>query len=160
MKSIVIYETRSGNTRQIAEVIAGVLASRGAVDLLPTEEGPAAFPEDTDLIVVGGPTEGRGMTRPMASFLDRLAPRALNAVPAAAFDTRLRLPRLLTGSAALGIARRLRAAGATLIVPEESFKVSRAPLLQKGELERAEAWAKLLADAIETHMPAAGAASR
>lgn len=148
MRSIVIYASRSGNTRQLAEVIAGVLASRGAVELLPAEEAPAAFPADTDLIVVGGPTEAHGVTPPIVSFFERLAPRSLEGISAAAFDTRLHLPRLLSGSAASGIARRLRSLGAKVIVPEQSFMVTREPVLEKGELGRAEAWAQRLADAI------------
>lgn len=160
MRSIVIYGSRSGNTRRIAEVIASVLQSRGAVDLLTAEEAPAAFPADTDLIVVGGPTEAHGITPPVASFFERLAPRSLKDISAAAFDTRLHLPRLLTGSAGSGIAQRLRSLGAKVIVPEESFMVSREPVLETGELERAEGWARFLANAVDAHMPAVAAGAR
>jgi hypothetical protein len=42
------------------------------------------------------------------------------------------------------IAARLRAAGARLVVPQESFIVSMKPRLEPGELERAPAWAATL----------------
>jgi len=160
MRSIVVYGSRSGNTRRIAEVIAGVLQSRGAVDLLPAEEAPAAFPTDTDLVVVGGPTEAHGITPPVVGFFERLAPNSLKGIHAAAFDTRLHVPRLLSGSAASGIARRLRALGGTVIVPEESFMVSREPQLEAGEIERAEDWATFLVNAIEAKLPALAASAR
>ena len=157
MRSIVVYGSRSGNTRRVAEVIASVLQSRGAIDLLSVEEAPSAFPDDTDLIVVGGPTEGHGITPPVAAFFDRLTPQSLEGVSAAAFDTRLHWPRLLSGSAASGIAHRLHGLGANLIVPEESFLVTREPQLQTGELERAELWARLLVNAIDAKLPALAA---
>src|SRR5215210_1289560 len=148
MKSIVVYASRSGNTRHVAEAIAGILGTRGTVDLVPAEDAPAAFAQETDLIVVGGPTEGHRMTPAIARFLDHLAPGEVSGKAAAAFDTRLGWPRVLSGSAAQGIAHRLRAMGATLVLPEESFIVTREPLLEEGELARAEEWAGRLVDAV------------
>lgn len=46
-------------------------------------------------------------------------------MPAAAFDTRYRMSRFLSGSAAAGIAHRLKREGARLIVPPESFFMQR-----------------------------------
>ena len=43
MKSVVVYGSRSGNTRRVAEAIAGALESCGPVDLVAVEESaPAA----------------------------------------------------------------------------------------------------------------------
>jgi hypothetical protein len=69
---------------------------------------------------------------------------------AIAFDTRLRLPRCLSGSAASGIGRKLRHAGARVVAPGESFFVTRAPALEEGEVERAAAWAASLAGRLRT----------
>lgn len=65
---------------------------------------------------------------------------------AAAFDTRADRAALLTGSAARGIAKRLRHHGYELIADPTSFFVetSTGPLAP-GELERAEAWGGELA---------------
>jgi len=104
-------------------------------------------------VVIGGPTEAHGMTLPLAQFLDRLGPEALRSVAAVGFDTRLRWPRWLSGSAGLGITERLDQAGARVIAPAESFFIkgvagtggSKNAELQDGELERATAWGEALA---------------
>jgi flavodoxin len=149
MQSLVIYGTRTGNTQTIAEAIAAGLRPHGPVQVLPADEALPTLPEGTDLVVIGGPTEGHGMTEPLKHFLDQLAPGSLGGVAAAGFDTRLRWPRWLSGSAALGITKRLRAAGARVIAPAESFIVTTKPVaLEPGEAERATAWATLLAASV------------
>lgn len=157
MDSLVIYATRTGNTRAIAEAIAGKLEAHGPVHIRSVEEivshdaGTSASPFDgIGLLVVGGPTEGHGVTDEMDACLDRIRARRLDGLAAVAFDTRLWWPKALSGSAATGIAAALREAGATLVVEPESFIVSMKPALQPGELERAMAWASgfaLLAEA-------------
>jgi menaquinone-dependent protoporphyrinogen IX oxidase len=154
MNILVTYATRHGNTRRIAEAVAGALEARGDVRLVPIEE-LKTIGADIDLFVVGGPTEGHGMTRPVVEFFDRLAPEALRGIPAAAFDTRLNWPRLLSGSAAAGIAERLRQEGARPLEPEGSFLVSRKPELEPGELERASGWALALSDQLAPALAAA-----
>lgn len=54
-------------------------------------------------------------------WLDRMPPAT--GLAAAAFDTRAGKPRLLTGSAAHGIANRLRRHGCTLVCSPEGFIV-------------------------------------
>jgi hypothetical protein len=67
---------------------------------------------------------------------------------AAAFDTRIDKPRVLTGSAAKGIARRLRRHDFDVVGEPESFVVAdtAGPVVQ-GELERATAWGRSLGGA-------------
>ncbi|HXM54469.1 MAG TPA: flavodoxin domain-containing protein [Candidatus Dormibacteraeota bacterium] len=152
MNSTVLYGSRYGNTRRVAEAVAGVLRRQGEVRLLPVEEAAGSLSRATDLLVVGGPTEGHAMTPAVAECLDQLASAGLHGVPAAAFDTRLRWPRRLSGSAASDIAARLRRAGAQVLEPEGSFLVTmRGPALRPGELERAEAWAASIATAAARH---------
>ena len=163
MKSIVVYGSHFGNTRKIAEAIADALRSRGAVHVFSADEAPATLPQGTDLVLIGGPTEGHRMTEPVARFFARLTPGAVRGIAAAAFDTRLRWPHWLSGSAAAGIAKKLRQAGARVVVPEESFLVAstsstsedNGPGLYPGELERAAAWAAALADAMAPKASAA-----
>lgn len=148
MHTIVIYGSRTGNTERLATAIAESLRQFGPVKLQPVE---GAWPEvlpGTDLLIVGGPTEGHGMTEPIKQFLDTLQLPALDPVFVAAFDTRLSWPRLLSGSAAEGIAQRLVHAGGDLVVPAESFIVTRVPELEPGELERAVTWATSVAQAV------------
>ncbi len=147
MKSVVVYGSRSGNTRKVAEAIAGALEEFGSVRLVAAEDASATVWDRCDLLVVGGPTEGRRLTPPVRAFFDRLPSHAVRGLDAAAFDTRLDWHRLVTGSAASGIRRRLLDAGANLVAPPESFKVSDRPTLRHGELERAPIWARSVAEA-------------
>jgi flavodoxin len=148
MRSLVVYVTHKGNTQRVAEAIAEVLREKGQVQLLPAEEAPASFGE-VDLLLVGGPTEGHGMTPEQRAYLDRIEAGSLRGRAVAAFDTRLKWPRLLSGSAADGTAERLEAAGARVIGPQGSFLVSTEPALLDGELQRARAWAATIAAAVE-----------
>ena len=159
MNSVVIYASHFGNTKHIAEAIANELQLRGPVQLLPAEETPAVLPPQTDLVLVGSPTEGHRMTAPAAEFFARLTPQALRGVAAAAFDTRLHWPRWLSGSAGAGITEELHRAGARVIAREESFFVGGSTnpeqvALEAGELARAGAWAAGLADSLAASAPA------
>ena len=165
MKTIVIYASRYGNTRKVAEAIASALQPRGSTLLLAADDTPGYLPQGTDLVIIGGPTEQHGMTEVIARLFARLGTDALSGVAAAAFDTRLRWPRWLSGSAAAGITHRLRAAGARVIAPEESFFIKGAmgtgghdtAELDAGELERAAAWAVSLAESMRaTTLAASG----
>jgi flavodoxin len=149
VRSVVVYGSRSGNTRQVAGAIAAALEERGPVRLVAVEDASATVWDHCDLLVVGGPTEGRHLTPPVRAFFDRLPAHALRELHAAAFDTRLDWPRLLSGSAASGIRRRLVEMGATIVAPPESFKVSDQPRLIHGELERARVWARSVAAACD-----------
>lgn len=148
MKSLVIYTTTSGNTETIAEAIAAALREYGAVEVIDAAQAPTTLP-NSDLVLIGGPTERHTLTEPLVHFFDRLAPGSLVMKAAAAFDTRLRWPRFLSGSASDEIATRLRAAGARIAAPPESFFVSTKPKLEPGEIARAGTWASAIADKID-----------
>jgi hypothetical protein len=65
---------------------------------------------------------------------------------AAAFDTRVQLPPLVSGRAAPKIARSLQRSGCHMIAEPESFLVTtKQPALVAGERERARAWGEILA---------------
>jgi flavodoxin len=146
VNSVVVYASRHGNTLQVAEAIADALRGRGEVRLFEADDAPSKMPTNTDLVVVGGPTEGRSMTEAVTQFFGRLEPGALDGIAAAAFDTRVTWPRMLSGSAAEGIVERLKKAGARVVVPPESFMVSMKPALQEGELERVPGWVASVAE--------------
>ncbi|HEX6542798.1 MAG TPA: flavodoxin domain-containing protein [Ktedonobacterales bacterium] len=163
MNSMVIYATRYGNTGRIAEAIAEGLRPHGDVSLLPMDEVSAIPSNGIDLMVVGGPTEGHGMTDPVARFFDHLDINAMHGKAIVAFDTRFRWPRWLSGSAGAAITRRLRRMGAHVVAPPESFfvagginsPVTDEPLLEPGETERATSWAATLAAVVEKSTPGA-----
>jgi len=157
MRATVICESSFGNTRLIAEAIATEL------DTEVVWAGDAIDLDEVDLLVVGAPTHVHGLPsersrkaaveqggtdgHAVRDWLDELPHRTGRA---AAFDTRFEKPAFLTGSAAKGIAKRLRRHGFELVAESESFFVhgTEGPL-KDGELERAAAWARALGDQVE-----------
>jgi flavodoxin len=150
MKSLVVYGSRYGNTRRVAEAIAEALGKYGPVQLAAVENVPTVLPGQLDLVVVGGPTEGHRMTQAVTQLFDRMAEGALEGVAAAAFDTRVRWPLFLSGSAGKGIVKKLELAGAQVLGPAVCFFVGGTPpVLEPGELEQAAVWAGSLAAKLE-----------
>ena len=165
MRSLVVYESWFGNTRHIAERIARALQEEGQVELLSVDD-PVPALEDVDLLVVGAPTHVHGLSGKRSreaavdqgglgetgigvrGFIAEL-PDGAGGPRVAAFDTRANKSVLLVGSAARGIARRLRDRGYRLAVEPESFFVRGTPgPLEEGELERAMEWGTKLANGV------------
>ena len=145
MNALVIYDTQFGNTEQIARAIASHLETRGTIRLLPVSDAAGLNLNGVDLLVIGGPTQGHSARQQLRDWIEELAPAVLSATAVATFDTRLRWPVFLSGSAARTIAKPLRNNGARFLVPPESFFVEgREGPLAEGELERAGAWADTL----------------
>lgn len=166
MKATVVYESMYGNTHRVAEAIAEGL---GATAVVSAEEAARMDLSGLDLLVVGGPTHAHGMTRgqtrhaavadsmsrdkgltvdPSAEgpgvreWLDSLGPSSGRA---AAFDTRVDMPTVLTGHASKGIGKQLKKHGFELVAEPESFLVSGDSGLVPGELDRARNWGQMLA---------------
>jgi hypothetical protein len=162
MRVVVVYESMYGNTAAVGKSIASSLRAQGleveaglVSELDPTETA------DIDLLVVGGPTHVHGVSRlatrktavdderntfPEPTLEPGLREWIKQLPPgrdrwAAAFDTRIDKPAILTGSAAKGLGRRLRGRGFRLAVDPESFLVSTENQLLAGELEHAASWA-------------------
>jgi flavodoxin len=145
MKILVVYGSRYGNTEKIAVAISAGLRSVGVVEMLTVDKAQTIRLHDYDLVVVGGPTEAHSAAEPIAEYVDRIG-EAFSGLTVATFDTRLRWPKWMSGSAADSIASRLVSFGANLVIPPASFIVYGKPaVLEPGELERAEAWGRALA---------------
>lgn len=175
MRAHVVFESMFGNGHAVADAVAAGLRT-ARPDLAVTVVSVLAAPDapDTDLLVVGGPTHAFTLSRPQTrasrpehavepearrraeaepgadtgrgvrEWLDALT--GLAGTPVAAYDTRVGTP--VPKRAAAGMARRLRRAGGTLVVPPEGFLVAgmHGPLVD-GELERAAAWGATVARA-------------
>ena len=177
MRAVVVFESMYGNTHAVADEIATGLAGVGEVVVGSTDQiPPSTFAGD--LLVVGGPTHVHGMSSKSSRHAAAEAADAdpeldldenanapglrswLKQLPdgkdtaAAAYDTRIDQPTLITGSAAKGIAKRLRRHGYALAGDPMSFLVgdSGGPLLA-GELERARAWGGHLATRLGAEAP-------
>jgi hypothetical protein len=171
MRVLVVYESMYGNTRTIAEAIGSGLGAD--VTVVPIHEASPERVAIADLLVVGGPTHVRGMSRPSTRLAARdaagkpastltLEPGAdgrglrewfasLGTVScqAAAFDTRVDMPAILGGRAAPRIGRLLRQHGAELVTPPHSFLVDKQNHLVDGEYVRARAWGEDLARSLQ-----------
>ena len=109
MHTVIVFDSDYGNTRAIAEAIADDLRTAGPVDVARVRTGmPVSMPADVDLLIVGGPTHVHTVSTPMRGYLEQLPALSLTGIEAAAFDTRGRGWKLLTGAASSGIARSSR----------------------------------------------------
>jgi len=179
MRALVVYESMYGNTHAIASNIADGLRETHEVTLVPVAAATADLVAKADLLVVGGPTHMHGLStsssRQLAvktaaksaggpaldpdaagpglrDWFGRLAGRQ---ALAAAFDTRLVGIPAVTGRASHGIGRLLKRHGYSLVVPAESFLVSKENLVVDGETSRARRWGVALgAAAAIAHAPA------
>jgi hypothetical protein len=175
MRALIVYESMYGNTRRVASALATGLRDRYEVELVAARDAPDKV-HDVDLLVVGGPTHVHGLASSKSRRAavqagqdhgtavdpDATAARGMRdwlrgldagtGVRAAAFDTRIDKPAWITGSAARGIARRLRARGCD-VVSTASFLVEDAhgPLAH-GEEERARTWAAGLSSGAPAHV--------
>jgi flavodoxin len=156
MRTVVIYDSQYGNTEQIARAIAAGLGEHGRVEVLAASGVLGGPPEESDLLLVGGPTQRHGMSPALRTFLEALPRDSLHSTRAASFDTRYHMAAVLTGSAASQAAGQLRRAGCRLVAAPESFFVERdrppgdekrrhgLERLEAGELERATEWGRSL----------------
>ena len=172
MRALVIYESMYGHTKTIAEAIGGGLWGTGAQ--VRTARVAEVRPDDLrrlDLLVLGAPTHGSGLSRRAtrraaehaarkwgsglriqpgatgAGMREWLSRADFQGLRVACFDTRLPSPRA-TGSAAHAMARRARTSGGILVAPPKGFALMRSNCLVEGEAQRARKWATELADAL------------
>ena len=161
MRALIVYESMSGNTRDIALAIADGLSPTVTVEVVPVGAAPPAPDPDVDLLIVGAPTVVLGLSTPrtrLAASARAIGPVGpediglrewLQALPhcgahrdALTFDTRLRV-RGMPGSASKDAAKRLRKRGYRLLWPSKTFHVvdPSGPLVD-GELEEARLWGR------------------
>jgi hypothetical protein len=164
MRALVIYESMFGNTLEVARAVADGIAPALEPDIIDAADAPVEIGSDVALIVLGGPTHAHGMSTPasradsarragdrlvsrgngMREWLDAVRPVA-TPVAAAVFDTRIKGPGFLWGSAAKPAAKRLASLGFQMVVEPEDFIVGgptgpQFDRLEPGEVERARAW--------------------
>jgi flavodoxin len=153
---MVVYDSAYGNTEQLARAMGEALGGLGDVEVQKVSDAEPERMGQTDLLIVGSPTQKFRPTAAMTGFLKRIPDKGLQGVKVAAFDTRfteddIKKVRILAffvhlfGYAAGPMAERLLRKGGSLALPAEAFYVAdtEGPLLD-GELERAKEWARSL----------------
>ena len=170
MSILIVYESMFGATHTVAEEIATATRHLTPVTVASVQDlSPERLPH-SELVILGAPTHSHGLSTPVsrekAALIDLVNDSGLQLeheenpigmrewlaraqFPAgsafAVFDTRIRDPRLLVGSAAHHVARVLRSTGHPLVAPPESFFVMDNHRLEPGERGRAQAWGEFLA---------------
>lgn len=141
MKTLVVFDSNFGNTRQVAGYIAGQIGS--SASLMHVDDFKQRDLEGVGLLIVGCPINAWSPTPKIKAFLNKMAARKLNGINVAAFDTRIR--SFISGNAAKKIARSLTRSGGHLLVPGEGFyvKAKEGPLFE-GEQKRVQEWAGAL----------------
>lgn len=174
MRALVVYESMYGNTHRIADAIGEGLRESFDTEVVSVHDATPAIVVGADLVVVGGPTHTHGMshdsTREAAvtkaaepgselhldpdavgdgvrEWLESLGPMEGRA---AAFDTRVDMPTLLTGQASKGIAKQLRRHGFDVVVDPQSFLVTKDTHLEPDEQLHARRWGQELAASVST----------
>ena len=145
MKGIVIYHSRYGNCKQIANAIFEGLKEAQADVTLANVGSLAALPADLDFVVMGSPTRAGHASGPIRKFLKSVdGPAGLKF---AAFGTALAkwLPKG-DPTAAEDIEGSLKEKGFAEIVPPLRASVSgrKGPLVE-GEIEKAREFGKTVA---------------
>lgn len=168
MRALVVYESMFGDNQQVAHAIAAGLAEAGvAAEAVEVGVAPTTVPAGIDLLVVGSPNHAWSMPRP--STRQDAAKQAdgdlvsqgigvrewlelaevSSGLPMAAYDTRGSHPKAVVrfDHASRSIEKRLARLGGEPVAPAEHFLVAdmKGPL-EPGELERAQAWGRVLAD--------------
>ena len=91
LKVMIIYESKYGNTKLVAESIAEGIreASDLPVTLHELKEGNLEPPVDFDVLLIGSPNHIGRQTRGIKKFIDRLGRLDLEGKHVAVFDTYL-----------------------------------------------------------------------
>jgi menaquinone-dependent protoporphyrinogen IX oxidase len=89
VKIIVIYESKYGNTRQVAEEIIAGINKNGAINIILSDVKQVHFDDviTSDAILIGSPNHMGRATKSIRSFIDELSKINLKRLPIAVFDT-------------------------------------------------------------------------
>ncbi len=143
MNILIVYFSKFGNTRKVAEAIAERMKAGGSVRLISSDQLTGSDLAQVDLVVMGSPTHRMNLPEAVRPVFDALPRRVLRGTPVAAFDTSYKMSWWLTHfTAAPRLSKKLRKLGGKQVVPPETFHVmEKEGPLYEGELERASHWA-------------------
>lgn len=152
MKIALVYDSVSSQklTAKVAEVISKALKEKGLdVTSVPVGDAKHLKMEEFDALVVGTPTMAWAPTKPIKEFLSGLDPSKVKGKKAASFDTQMK--SFISGNANKAMEARLKQLGMVIACPHLLAYVKSERKVYRfldGELQKAEDWAKDLADAL------------
>jgi flavodoxin len=151
METLVVYFSKFGNTKMVADAIGATLEPGGNVRVVSSEGLIAADFNGADLVVMGSPTHKMNLPKVVHQVFERLPKRILKGKLVAAFDTSYKMSWWLNRfTAGKKLAQKLRKLGGKRLVPPEIFHVTeREGPLYDGEIERAKGWAALILERIK-----------
>jgi Flavodoxin domain len=185
MRIVVVYESSYGNTHLIADSISEGLriGHRVQVEVVPVVHASRQLLDSADLVIIGGPTHVHGMSREqtrqaaadaahkpgsrlsldadaegpgLRAWFGSIGPVKMRA---AAFDTRVDAPVVVTGRASKGISRQLRRHGFREIAQPTSFLVTKENELAAGQQAAARRWGERLAAILAGELQSPGTAT-
>jgi flavodoxin len=139
MKSIVVYDTSYGNTKQVADIIQSTLKKSGIeTDIFYIKNAKNLNIKDCNLLILGSPTKFYTMSFAFNSFLSKLKSEDWTNKPFVTFDTENpeNIQKMKTG-AAEKIAEKLAEKKMNQIMPplKVLVKGQKGPLVE-GETEK------------------------
>ena len=144
MNVLIVYFSKFGNTRMVAETIGETLEPAGSVRMISWDQLSASDLGGVDLVVMGSPTHRMNLPEAVRPVFEQMPRRVLRDTAVAAFDTSYKMSWWLAHfTAARKLAKKLRKLGGRQVAaPETFFVVEREGQLYDGELERARLWSE------------------
>jgi flavodoxin len=150
-KVIVVYESKYGNTKRVAETIVDGINEIERIEAVLKEPKHVEPTEvlDYDLILIGSPNHWGGPTRGIKKFIDKLGKIGLEGKPGAVFDTCLEKD---FNKAVQKMEKRIneKVPGMKLMLPGLSIKVGgmKGPIVE-GELPKCKEFGNKIAKQIK-----------
>lgn len=149
MKTLIVYFSKFGNTRRVAQAIAEAMKQAGDARVIGIEQLTASDFEGVDLVVMGSPTHGFTVPEAVRSALGTLPAGILAGKSVAAFDTTVRPWPLRLLRASPKLLRQLSQLGGKPLARPQTFFVQthstqgagEHDLLLEGQIEQAQEWA-------------------
>jgi len=146
VKAVLLYESKYGNTKRVAEAIAEEMQRVGGMEAALTALKGVDVDDiaNYDVILLGGPTHFGGPTRSVRKFIDALGKRNVNGKSVAVFDTYLG-EDFEKGVRKMEEQIRAKAPGLKLLAPGLSIRVEgmKGPIVE-GELVKCKDFVKQL----------------
>lgn len=158
MKTVIVYYSKFGNTRRVAEAMAETMREASEVHVVGIDELARVAWDGVDLVVVGSPTHAFTVPQEVGRALKAQRADLLAGKSVAAFDTTVRRWPFRHLRASPKLLRRLQELGGRPVAEPETFFVAMrgAPeaggtdLLEEGQIDRARHWAAKLIGASRT----------